>query len=91
MPSYSESKLLTRNQGDLCGAVFLDEAFENYLRVQYGDHRWKALTFDERHRVIQSHWERNAKQLFDPDRRTGTYAIDFPEQRSLALSKYVPF
>ncbi|KAF2258543.1 hypothetical protein CC78DRAFT_621736 [Lojkania enalia] len=63
--------------GDLCGAIFVDDAFERDLQIKVGQQNWATLSNDERTRVLD-HWERNIKRRFDPT-RTLRRVIDVPE------------
>jgi hypothetical protein len=36
-PNYAARHFLTLHAGDLCGSVYLDQAFETYVRVLLGN------------------------------------------------------
>jgi molecular chaperone DnaK (HSP70) len=51
-------------KGKLCGATFLDAAFEKLLLSHFGE-GWKTADLDERQRVMEDAWERRIKPDFD--------------------------
>ena len=55
-------------KGKMCGAIFVDEAFENMLRCALGD-RWKRLSISSKKTLLNNEWEFGIKRLFDDSNR----------------------
>ena len=55
-------------KGKMCGAIFVDEAFENMLRLAFGD-KWKRLSVSSRKTLLNNEWEFGIKRLFDDSNR----------------------
>ncbi|KAH6695440.1 hypothetical protein F5X68DRAFT_227420 [Plectosphaerella plurivora] len=53
-------------KGGLCGAAFLDEAFEELLLEHFGS-GWRSAQVYERRGVMEDAWERRIKPDFDGD------------------------
>lgn len=48
----------------MCGAIFVDEAFETMLRCTLGD-KWKRMSTSSRKTLINNEWEFGIKRLYD--------------------------
>lgn len=48
----------------MCGAIFVDEAFENMLRASLGE-RWRRLSDASKKTLMNNEWEFGIKRLFD--------------------------
>ncbi|KAF2108803.1 hypothetical protein BDV96DRAFT_692313 [Lophiotrema nucula] len=66
-------------KGDLCGAVFIDEAFDRDIRVRIGGTQEWAKLNDRQIRRIMDQWEFGIKRLFNT---MSEYWIDIPGSRS---------
>ena len=55
-------------QGRMCGAIFVDEAFETMLRATLGD-KWKRLSDESKKNMTNNEWEFGIKRLFDDSDR----------------------
>ncbi|KAF2735587.1 hypothetical protein EJ04DRAFT_511695 [Polyplosphaeria fusca] len=62
-------------KGDLCGSVFIDEAFERDLKVRIGNLNWPKLTSQHRRRIMERQWDVVKKQ-FNPSIRQRPFIID---------------
>jgi len=64
-------------QGDLCGAQFLDEEFENLLKGKFGPKQKKKLSSASLQRIIDKDWENGIKRGFDSSKKDYQIAIPF--------------
>ncbi|KAJ4401979.1 hypothetical protein N0V85_005403 [Neurospora sp. IMI 360204] len=64
--------------GGLCGAVFVDEAFNDLLKSKFPKKKWNAMETTSRHRLIHDEWETGIKQQFDMNRLNRTWSIAMP-------------
>ncbi|GJC80448.1 hypothetical protein ColLi_03286 [Colletotrichum liriopes] len=54
-----------KGDGDLCGGVFLDEAFINLIKEKVTPQAWRKVPKDEAANVLNGDWEHGIKQQFD--------------------------
>ncbi|KXH31769.1 hypothetical protein CSIM01_09444 [Colletotrichum simmondsii] len=54
-----------KGDGDLCGGVFLDEAFINLVKQKVTAQAWENIPKDEAAGIINGDWEHGIKQQFD--------------------------
>lgn len=47
--------------GDLCGAIFLDEAFSAHLKVLVGTQIWNGMSTTDKKRMMTHEWELGIK------------------------------
>lgn len=83
--------------GGLCGAVFLDRSFKQFLRKQLTAEVWDDIPPKKLSNFINKEWERGIKQEFDGIEER-SYTIDLPsscraviEDCELDLEQYVGF
>ncbi|KAF2463832.1 uncharacterized protein BDR25DRAFT_297413 [Lindgomyces ingoldianus] len=75
-------------RGDLCGAIFIDNEFECFMRLQVGPMDWDSLSSNHRERVMDREWESGIKRPFDPKKRI-KWTVDIAALgRSFAFSGY---
>ncbi|KAF6840377.1 hsp70 family chaperone [Colletotrichum musicola] len=53
-----------RGDGDLCGGVFLDEAFVNFIKDKVGSEAWHNVPEAEARKALNNDWENNIKTAF---------------------------
>ncbi|KZL87999.1 hsp70 family chaperone [Colletotrichum incanum] len=58
-----------KGDGDLCGGVFLDEAFVNLIKKKVTSQAWDNVPKDEATNVLNGDWEHGIKQQFDSQMR----------------------
>ncbi|KAK1976354.1 hypothetical protein LZ30DRAFT_603637 [Colletotrichum cereale] len=58
-----------QGDGDLCGGVFLDEAFVNLIKDKVTPQAWDDVPKDETANVLNGDWEHGIKQQFDGQTR----------------------
>ncbi len=51
-------------KGKMCGAIFVDEAFQSMLQTALGD-KWKRLSTAGRKTLMNNEWEFGIKRLFN--------------------------
>ncbi|GKT54566.1 HSP70 family chaperone [Colletotrichum tofieldiae] len=54
-----------KGDGDLCGGVFLDEAFIDLIKEKVTPQAWRKVPNDEAANVLNGDWEHGIKQQFD--------------------------
>jgi hypothetical protein len=73
--------------GDLCGAIYVDRAFENHVKLfrKY----MKNLPSNIEKRFMEREWENNVKRNFDGS--DGPWIVDLPQkpQKSAAALRSV--
>jgi hypothetical protein len=55
--------------GKLCGAIFVDEAFDRNMAGWVGDKKWKRLSDSSKREWKETFWERGLKKKFDGEDR----------------------
>lgn len=82
-----QSKILVAkgSVGDLCGAMFVDEAFERYIKERVGAHFWDQASATEIADGFHNYWENGIKRDFDGRERLmririGGRSIDLNEE-----------
>ena len=64
--------------GGLCGAVFLDEAFDNLLVEKVGEAAWKFVPAETVNKFRNEEWEHGIKKQFqDQDQ---PWAVTLPDE-----------
>ncbi|KAK1970942.1 actin-like ATPase domain-containing protein [Colletotrichum sublineola] len=58
-----------KGDGDLCGGVFLDEAFVSLIKNKVTPQAWDKVPTDEAASVLNGDWEHGIKQQFDGQAR----------------------
>lgn len=48
----------------MCGAIFVDEAFEDMLRSTLGE-KWNRISAENRKKILHSEWEHGIKRQFN--------------------------
>ncbi|KAI0547884.1 hypothetical protein F4679DRAFT_597111 [Xylaria curta] len=64
--------------GALCGATFVDKAFESLVERRVGYRAWKEMKTSEISKMINSEWEHGIKKDFDGSQ--DKYRIDLPKR-----------
>ncbi|KAI1268069.1 hypothetical protein F5Y18DRAFT_442467 [Xylariaceae sp. FL1019] len=64
--------------GALCGATFLDEAFENFMKVRVGAQIWAVMDREAMKKMMSSEWEHGIKSEFNGKKLN--YTIDVPKK-----------
>lgn len=63
--------------GDLCGAVYLDQRFDNTIRTIVGEKVYDQLEIDVKAKLFENDWEFAAKRKYGgPTRTPTTYQVD---------------
>lgn len=75
-------------QGDLCGAVFIDDEFEGFLKSEIGRREWMSLNGDLRRRIMTSQWEHGIKRQFDSTKASRKWVVDVTGVDSFAFTRY---
>jgi hypothetical protein len=61
--------------GKLCGAIFLDEEFEKFIRQVIGK-KWTELSQGSIKKLMNDEWENGIKRSFDDDgKKTWTVTV----------------
>jgi hypothetical protein len=78
------------NAGDVCGAIFLDDAFELFMELHLGKDEWNDLSSEERLLVMRHQWEDDIKRGFDTTVASTKWVVNLPgrSSRRLAFSWY---
>jgi hypothetical protein len=76
-PSTKLEGRLTLALGGLCGAVFVDEAFLEVLKLKFGMQAWDKMDAETRQRFVHDEWEHGIKQTFDGRERTWVFKMPF--------------
>ncbi|KAF2671144.1 hypothetical protein BT63DRAFT_423384 [Microthyrium microscopicum] len=69
-----------KGKGKLCGAIFVDEAFERLIRTRLGT-KWDKISASGKQRMMEQDWENGIKRLFSslPSSKT-TYTVELPPE-----------
>ena len=65
------------SQGDLCGGLFLDEAFLELIKRKLPYGAWQSVTNAEQKKFLNDNWESGIKPQFQNQQRT--WLVDLPE------------
>ncbi|KAF5607820.1 hsp70 family chaperone [Fusarium pseudoanthophilum] len=68
-------------QGELCGGVFIDEAFERRCRERLGL-TWKALSRGGKNEIMKESWEYSIKPQFKTGNPDKVYTVTLPNEMS---------
>lgn len=74
-------------KGDLCGAVFIDDEFEGFLKSEIGRREWMSLNGDLRRRIMTSQWEHGIKRQFDSTKASRKWVVDVTGVDSFAFTR----
>lgn len=66
-------RLRLKSKGDLCGSVYLDQAFERYIRTLVGDEQWARIR-DKYKKKMMNKFEMGIKRAFAGDNQK--YSVD---------------
>jgi hypothetical protein len=58
----------------LCGSVFLDQAFEKYIRTIVGEPQWQSLKAKSKLRMLKD-WESAIKRCYSGDNTSYTVEL----------------
>ncbi|KAK6068264.1 hypothetical protein SCUP234_11209 [Seiridium cupressi] len=61
--------------GDLCGAIFVDEVFGRYIKERVGTQFWEKTPVTDITRAFSTDWENGIKRGFDGSRRLMRFQI----------------
>lgn len=64
-PSFTVFRTHAITLGKLCGAIFVDEAFEKNMSLWVGDRKWKKLSDSEKRVWKENYWEHGLKKSFN--------------------------
>lgn len=64
---------LISSTGGLCGSVYLDQAFESYIKTLVGDAQWQKLKPKSKQKMMQL-FEMSVKRSYAGDE--GPYSVD---------------
>ncbi|KAI0188952.1 hypothetical protein EV127DRAFT_512663 [Xylaria flabelliformis] len=64
-------------EGALCGATFVDKAFESLVKHRAGYRAWKDMNTSAKRKMMNSEWEHGIKKDFDGSQEK--YCIDLPK------------
>ncbi|KAH7385573.1 hypothetical protein DE146DRAFT_759800 [Phaeosphaeria sp. MPI-PUGE-AT-0046c] len=79
--------VLTTSEGDLCGAVFIDDEFEGFLQSEVGRRKWASLNSDLRRRIMTSQWEHGIKRQFENTVASRKWVVDIFGVDSYAFTR----
>ncbi|KAI0163950.1 hypothetical protein GGR57DRAFT_498034 [Xylariaceae sp. FL1272] len=71
--------------GALCGATFLDEEFENFMKVRLGAQVWAVMDQEAIKKMMSSEWEHGIKAEFNG--KKPVYTIDVPKRGTRSQEK----
>ncbi|KAF9873766.1 hypothetical protein CkaCkLH20_08876 [Colletotrichum karsti] len=66
-----------RGDGDLCGAVFLDEAFVELLKLKVTPAAWDNMSKEQAARVLHIDWENGIKKNFEGQDKRWNVSLPF--------------
>ncbi|KAF7559162.1 hypothetical protein G7046_g4998 [Stylonectria norvegica] len=69
-------KECVQGDGDLCGGVFLDEAFLKLIKAKVGVQNWAKVSRAEEKRFMNDSWEHGIKPQFQNQKRN--WLVDLP-------------
>ncbi|UPK98618.1 hypothetical protein LCI18_009553 [Fusarium solani-melongenae] len=78
-------KECVKGDGDLCGAVFVDENFINLIKRKAPPGSWESVTKAEERRFLNDGWEHGIKPQFENQRRI--WPVDLPDSCIKGSSK----
>lgn len=61
-------------KGKMCGAIFVDEAFESVMKIRLGS-KWDKMSITSRKSLINTEWEHGIKRQFDNEEQDWTVTI----------------
>jgi hypothetical protein len=67
---------MATSTGKLCGAIFLDEEFEKFIRQLMGK-KWMELSRSSIKKLMNDEWENGIKRSFDDDEQK-TWTVTVP-------------
>jgi hypothetical protein len=70
--------------GKLCGAIFLDEEFEKFIRQVIGK-KWTELSQGSIKKLMNNEWENGIKRSFDDDEKK-TWTVTVPVEYFSSLT-----
>ncbi|KAM0420288.1 hypothetical protein ACHAPT_011949 [Fusarium lateritium] len=73
-------------QGDLCGGVFVDEAFERICRERFGQ-TWKNLGREGKKEIMKDGWEYSIKPQFSTGNPEKEYVVRLPSEMLARMTK----
>lgn len=76
-PTKIVNKSLLTIGGDLCGAVYLDEAFDQVIRTYVGSD-YDKLPDEAKSRMFENDWEFGAKRKYDGQTPTEEFEMFIP-------------
>jgi hypothetical protein len=56
---------IVEGKGKLCGAVFVDEAFQGLIKSRIGQQKWEKLSRASKVKLMNDEWEFGIKRAFD--------------------------
>ncbi|KAF5693353.1 Hsp70 chaperone protein [Fusarium denticulatum] len=62
-------KECVKGEGDLCGGVFLDEAFIKFVKIKSPRGTWRSVTKTEERKFLNDEWEHGIKPQFENQKR----------------------
>lgn len=68
-----------RYLGDLCGGIFVDEAFQNMCRKRLGT-KWSQLSQAGIKELMRLQWENGIKPQFRPNDTSKEYIVAIPAE-----------
>ncbi|KAK4226714.1 hypothetical protein QBC38DRAFT_528177 [Podospora fimiseda] len=66
-----------RVEGNLCGAIFVDEKFTELLKHKLDVRRWNKMPDHVHHRLVTNEWEGSMKKQFDGKQRQWRIQIPY--------------
>ncbi|KAI3324387.1 actin-like ATPase domain-containing protein [Xylariaceae sp. AK1471] len=72
--------------GALCGAAFLDEHFEAFLKRLVGDTSWNKMNGSDIKKMMNDEWEHGIKCTFNGEQRA--YSVELPSRAQRAPVKF---
>lgn len=73
--SIEDVALLIMDQGGLCGSVFVDAAFERYVKTVVGEKEYEAIRPRARKRMMKE-FENSVKRCYTGDDKE--FSVDLP-------------
>jgi hypothetical protein len=84
-----QMKEWVRGNGDLCGAVFLDEEFDRRLRGWVGKKKVAGIGDQAYQRLLDDNWERVLKKRFDGSDRDWSFPIPSEWEKKSLRSRFL--
>jgi hypothetical protein len=70
--------------GDLCGAIFVDQAFKKLVRLKFGG-KWAKISPKSVERLMNDDWEHGIKRDFKDKDKDAKWSVQIPSETVAAV------